>query len=88
MDNFLFLAIFLVLEVIYAVQVFLGMGTAYRMTKTHGDNGISLYGYLIVFTLAAIIPGLGFYFWKKYRYLGSEDYNSYNNNDNMGNREI
>ena len=51
-----------------AVQSFFAYGTAYRCTKNGGDNGASLYGWLIVFGLAALIPGLGIYLWYKYRH--------------------
>jgi len=47
--------------------MFLGYGTAYRLTKQGGDNGVSLYGWMIVTGLAAAVPGLGIYLWKKYR---------------------
>jgi len=47
------------------VQSFLAYGTAYRTAKANGDNGVSLFGWLIVFNLAALVPGLGIYFWKK-----------------------
>ncbi len=63
-------------QLIIVVQEFFAFGTAYRMAKTHGDNGVSLFGWLLVFNLAAIIPGLGIYFWFKYRDLGSETYNN------------
>ena len=48
------------------VQMFLAYGTAYRLTKAGGDNGVALWGWLFVMTLAAIIPGLGIYLWFKY----------------------
>lgn len=51
--------------IIYAIQSFLAVGTAYRKAKANGDNGVSLYGWLIVFNLAAIIPYLGYHLWKK-----------------------
>jgi len=49
------------------VQSFFGYGTAYRLTKSGGDCGASLFGWLIAMQLAALIPGLGFFLWKKYR---------------------
>ena len=65
--------VFLVLWYIsYIVQVILSYGTAYRLAKTGGDNGVSLYGWLFVMNLASIIPGLGIYQWHKYRYLDAE----------------
>ena len=54
-------------QVLIAVQVCFGYGTAYRLTKKGGDNGVSLFGWLLVMNLAAIIPGLGIYLWQKYR---------------------
>ena len=47
------------------VQEFMAYGTAYRKTRDNGDNGVSLYGWMIVYSLAAIIPGLGIYLWIK-----------------------
>jgi len=52
---------------IVLIQSLLAYGTAYRLAKQNGDNGVSLWGWLILMQLAAIIPGLGFYFWKKYQ---------------------
>lgn len=49
------------------VQSFLAFGTAYRLTKNGGDNGVSLWGWMLVFNLAAWIPGLGIYLWFKYK---------------------
>jgi hypothetical protein len=51
----------------FIVQIFLGYGTAYRYTKAGGDNGVALFGWYILCSLAAIIPGVGFYMWKKSR---------------------
>ena len=51
--------------IVSLVQMILGYGTAYRYTKANGDNGISLFGWMIVTSFAALIPGLGFYLWKK-----------------------
>jgi len=55
----------LVWVVLYYVQQFLAFGTAYRSAKRNGDNGVSLFGWLIVYSLAACIPGLGVYLWSK-----------------------
>ena len=57
--------IYLAWYVIWVVQMFFGYGTAYRKTKANGDNGVSLFGWLIVYSLAALVPGLGFYLWNK-----------------------
>lgn len=59
-------ALIFVWEVIYVIQAILGYGTAYRKTKANGDNGVSLFGWMIVYcSLAALVPGLGIYLWKK-----------------------
>ena len=58
--------IFLLWVVCMYVQMFLGYGTAYRATKKGGDNGVALFGWLIVYGwLAAMVPGLGWYLWNK-----------------------
>ena len=49
------------------VQSLLGLGTAYRLTKGGGDNGIALWGWIFLMNLAALIPGLGFVIWNAYR---------------------
>ena len=49
------------------VQMFLGYGTAYRLTKRNGDNGVSLYGWIILMSFASMVPGLGIYLWKKHK---------------------
>ena len=62
-----FSIIWLIWYVIYVVQLCLSLGTAYRATKNGGDNGVALFGWLFVYGLASMIPGLGYYFWKKSR---------------------
>ena len=57
----------LVWMVFVYVQMFLGVGTAYRFTKRGGDNGVALCGWMVLFYIAALVPGLGIYFWMKYR---------------------
>ena len=52
-------------QIIFIVQAFLAYGTAYRYTKRGGDNGVALWGWMLVFNLAALIPGLGFWLWSK-----------------------
>ena len=52
-------------EILYIVQMFMAYGTAYRKTKANGDNGVSLFGWLIAYGFAAIIPGLGIYLWSR-----------------------
>lgn len=54
-------------EIIAAVQSFLSYGTAYRLTKSGGDNGVSLFGWFLVLNLASLVPGLGIYLWFKYK---------------------
>ncbi|MCL2366562.1 MAG: hypothetical protein FWC75_05875 [Oscillospiraceae bacterium] len=58
--------------ILVAIQGLLSYGTAYRLTKNGGDNGVSLYGWLFVLGLAALVPGLGIYLWRRYR--DSDDY--------------
>ena len=60
-------------------QSYLAYGTAYRQTKANGDNGVALWGWLIVYNLAALIPGLGIYHWKKSREL--EELETYDHNE-------
>ena len=54
-------------QLIVIVQSFFAYGTAYRLTKNGGDNGVSLFGWFILLELASLIPGLGIYLWYKYR---------------------
>ena len=49
------------------VQSFLSFGTAYRLTRNGGDNGVALFGWLFLIGLTSCIPGLGIYLWFKYR---------------------
>lgn len=49
------------------VQSFLAYGTAYRLTRDGGDNGVSLFGWLFLMGLVSMVPGLGIYLWYKYR---------------------
>lgn len=68
MDNTSLVFIMLVCLIWYAVtivQMFLSFGTAYRKTKANGDNGIALFGWMIVYQLASILPYLGIYLWKQ-----------------------
>lgn len=59
--------LYLVWQVITSIQVFLSYGTAYRLTKKGGDNGVSLFGWMLALNFASIIPGLGIYLWHKYK---------------------
>ncbi|MCL2528242.1 MAG: hypothetical protein FWE42_07470 [Defluviitaleaceae bacterium] len=70
--------ILIVWYIITAVQAFLGYGTAYRLTRDGGDNGIALWGWLLLTSIAALIPGLGFYMWVKNQdgYEGSSNSSS------------
>ena len=47
------------------IQLLFSYGTAYRKTKANGDNGVSLFGWLIAYGFAALIPGLGIYLWSR-----------------------
>jgi len=64
------LAIF---QLMVAVQMFFGYGTAYRLTKRGSDNGVALFGWLFVMGLASVIPGLGIYLWYRYRDIDQTD---------------
>ena len=48
-------------------QCLLGYGTAYRLTKEGSDNGVGLFLWIFAMTLVAIVPGLGFFIWNKYK---------------------
>ena len=64
------------------VQSLLGFGTAYRLTKNGGDNGVALWGWILLMNLAAAVPGLGYYLWYKYRYADvSIDDNTQSSNE-------
>ena len=60
-----FFILIIIWYVIAIVQEFFAYGTAYRAAKRGGDNGVSLFGWLIVYSFAAMVPGLGIYLWKK-----------------------
>ena len=53
--------------IVSVVQSFLAFGTAYRLTKNGGDNGVSLWGWMLVLGAVSWIPGLGIYLWFKFR---------------------
>ncbi len=59
--------------VVVLVQTFFAYGTAYRLTKRGGDNGVALFGWMIVHGLAAMVPGLGIYFWYRYKDAPKKD---------------
>ena len=59
------------------LQVFFGYGTAYRLTKQRGDNGVSLFGWLFLMNLVALVPGLGIWLWNKYRIKTNRDGGEY-----------
>jgi len=63
MLNFLIIIWYIVM----IVQSFLSYGTAYRLTKNGGDNGIALFGWFLVVGFASIIPGLGIWLYVKYK---------------------
>ena len=54
-------------ELIFIVQSFFAYGTAYRLAKNGGDNGVSLFGWMFALEFASLIPGLGIYLCFKYR---------------------
>lgn len=92
--------LFVIWWIITVLQGFFGYGTAYRLTRDGGDNGVSLFGWLILMGLAALIPGLGFYLWHKSRdwdtggtyhssrekpkFMTNDDYADYDNNELKG----
>jgi hypothetical protein len=54
----------------YAVTVtqeLFAYGTAYRLTKKGGNNGVALFGWFLALSIASLIPGLGIYLWFRYR---------------------
>jgi len=53
--------------IIVLVQGIFSYGTAYRLTKNGGDNGVALFGWTLVMSFANLIPGLGIYLWFRYR---------------------
>jgi hypothetical protein len=61
---------FIVWQIITVVQTFFAYGTAYRLTKEGGDNGVALFGWFFVLSLASLVPGLGIYLW--FRYKGTD----------------
>ena len=58
--------ILVVWAIIFVIQYFLGFGTAYRCTKKGNDRGTGLFLYLIGFSFAALIPGLGLHYYIKH----------------------
>ena len=52
-------------SLLYVIQSLMAYGTAYRKAKSSGDSGVSLFGWLIVYNLAALVPFLGMYLWSK-----------------------
>ena len=54
-------------SLVYSVQMFFSYGTAYRLTKSRGDNGIALFGWMFVLSFASIVPGVGIFLWFKFR---------------------
>ena len=65
MENVLFGAL-VIWCIIAIVQFFLGFGTAYRCTKKGRDTGVGLFIYVIGFSLAALVPGLGLHYYIKH----------------------
>ena len=53
--------------IITIVQSFLSYGTAYRLTRNGGDNGIALFGWFLAVGIASMIPGLGIWLYVKYK---------------------
>lgn len=59
--------LFVLWRLITIVQCIFAYGTAYRLTKNGGDNGVSLFGWFMLLELASMVPGLGIFLWIKYR---------------------
>lgn len=55
------------LYILFIVQSILSYGTAYRLTRRGGDNGVTLFGWMIVMQFANIVPGLGIYLYIKHK---------------------
>lgn len=62
----IWLVVFIVWAIIYILQLFLAFGTAYRCTKNGNDNGVGLFIYLLGFSFAALVPGLGLHYYIKH----------------------
>lgn len=54
-------------QIISVIQGILSYGTAYRLTKNGGDNGVALFGWFFILSIASIVPGLGIYLWFRYK---------------------
>jgi len=54
---------------IVAVQEYFSIGTAYRLTKYEGGDGVDLWKWGLKLGFASLIPGVGIYIWYKYRNL-------------------
>jgi len=63
--------------VFYIIQGILSYGTAYRLTKAGGDNGVALFGWMLVLGLASAVPGLGIYLYLRYKNTGVPVYSYY-----------
>ena len=59
--------VLLVWFVVASVQMFLAIVTAFRRTKTEDGDVFRFAWWLMVFVFAALIPGLGYYYWEKNR---------------------
>jgi len=59
--------LYILWQITVALQGILSYGTAYRLTKNGGDNGVALFGWFLALSLASMVPGLGFYLWLRYR---------------------
>lgn len=59
--------LYILWQLVAMVQGFLAYGTAYRLTKNGGDNGVALFGWFFLMGLASMVPGLGIYLWLKYK---------------------
>lgn len=71
-----------------AVQAILNYGTAYRLTKNGGDNGVSLFGWFFLLSFAALVPGLGIYLWYRYKDVDLNQQYSYDNSSSTNTNTI
>ena len=65
--SYALMVIWILWYLFYVVQLVMAYGTAYRAAKSGGDNGVSLFGWMFVYGMASMVPGLGIYFWVKSR---------------------
>ena len=65
---------FLLWQLLFLVQYIFSYGTAYRLTKKGGDNGLALFGWMLLLSLASYVPGLGIFLWFKFKKKSDDFY--------------